>query len=156
MAKPRDNKERMVIDYRRVNLQTRMDSHPVPVINDLLAKLGGSAFFTTLDLLWLLPDPSASGQQSLHCLRTSSSLWQFNFLPMGVKPAVAIFQRIIQQVCAGIPGVLPYVDDILIHSRTFDEHLRALDQVLSRLVDFNMFASAKKALVGFAKLRYLC
>ena len=106
----------------------------------LLYQLIKFNFFTTLDL--------ASGywQVQMHALSkektafiTHKALYQFNVMPFGLHNAPAVFQRLMQKVLAGLkhddesPFLSVYLDDILVYSKTFEDHLDHLQQVISRL-----------------------
>ena len=66
-------------------------------------------------------------------VNTSKGLMRYSRLPFGINSAVSLFQREIEQVLRGVPGVVAYLDDILISSKTTEEHLRTLDEVLAML-----------------------
>ena len=132
----RDESQRICIDYRKLNKTLIKDSFPLPRIEDIFATLGKAKFFTTLDLksgyhqISVAPEDR---EKTVFCTRTS--LYQFNVLPFGIASAPAIFQRIISKVLHGIEGKysMAYIDDILIYSETFEDHLKHLEDVFVRL-----------------------
>ena len=75
-----------------------------------------------------------SEESKAYCvINTHRGLYRYNRLTFGVSSAPGIFQRVIESLLRGIPGVVVYYDDILVTGKTAEEHLQALDQVLSRL-----------------------
>ena len=134
-----DGSIRLCGDYRTtVNRAAKLDPYPLPRIKDLFASLTGGQVFSKLDLSHaylqvmlqvMLKDKS----KHLVTMNTHKGLFCFNRLPFGVSSAPAIFQRIMEGILKGIPGVSIYLDDILITGRTEEEHLTNLEQVLKQL-----------------------
>ncbi len=77
---------------------------------------------------------------------TDSGLWQFNVLSFGLTNALATFQRYMDALLAGLKWntLLIYIDDCLIFSKTFDDHLRDVETVLDRLIEANMQLNPSK------------
>ena len=88
-------------------------------------------------------------------INTSRGLFQYNRLPFGVSSAPAIFQRVIDNVLQGIPGVCAYLDDILVTGRTQEEHLQNLDRVLSRLSTAGLRLNVDKCTFMAPEVTYL-
>ena len=76
--------------------------------------------------------------------------WQWKTMPMGLTNAPATFQRLANLIMAGLTwhSCLVYLDDIIIYSKTFEDHCRHVDQVLSRLVDANLTLKLEKSHFG--------
>ena len=111
-----------------------MDQHPLPKPEELFATLSGGVQFTTLDLAHAYQQvPLDEESKSCVTINTHLGLYRYTRLPFGVASAPAIFQRTMDTLLQGIPGVICYIDDILITGQTESEHLKALDEVLSRL-----------------------
>ena len=68
-------------------------------------------------------------------INTHQGLYQYTRLPFGIASAPAIFQRLMETILQGIPGVVCYIDDILVTGKNEEEHLRSLNQVFSKLTD---------------------
>ena len=137
----RDRSLRFCVDYRRLNSITKKDVYPLPRIEDILVTLGKAKYFSTLDLAsgyWQIKLDPASAQKTVftsHC-----GLHEFTRMPFGLCNAPATFQRLMQTVLAGLEweSCFVYIDDILVASTTFDEHLVHLRQVLERLRRANL------------------
>lgn len=134
-------KWRMVIDYRRLNEITIDDKYPLPNINDLFDMLGKSMYFTTLDL--------ASGYHQLEvqeqdkpktAFSTPFGHYEFNRMPFGLKTAPATFQRAMDNVLRGLQGIhcLVYLDDVIIFSKSLEEHAQKLRLVFDRFRKTNL------------------
>ena len=73
------------------------------------------------------------GVQSYVVINTHKGLFRYNHLPFGVSSAPGIFERVMEGLLSGMPGVVGYTDDILVTGKTTTDHLAALDEVLTRL-----------------------
>ena len=112
----------------------KLDRYPIPRVQDLFAKIGGGKTFTKLDLSQAyLQVPLDKESKKYVVTNTQKRLFKYTRLPYGVSSAPGIFQRVMENVLRGIPNVTVYIDDILITGANEEEHLKTLDQVLSRL-----------------------
>ena len=124
---------RFCIDYRRLNEVTIPDSMPLPRCDDSLDALGGSKWFSTLDLrsgFHQLGLDKESRPYTAFCI-PGSGLWQFKVVPFGATNSPAVFERLMERVFAGLTYVtlLIYLDDIIVYGKTFEEHLHNLEVV---------------------------
>ena len=132
----KDETFRTVIDYRALNKVTKMDRHPLPLIQDIFDQLGGAKIFSTLDLKQgyhqLEVHPDSVEKTAFVC-----HFGQFEWLrmPMGVACGPPVFQREIQKAMSGLNGVcvLAYLDDLVVYSDTMEQHLKDLEQVFERI-----------------------
>lgn len=123
------------LDYRKLNAVTIKDSHPLPRVDDALDALSGSAWFSTMDLqhgYWQVELEEKDREKT--AFTTGSGLYHFKVMPMGLTNAPATCQRLMEMVLRGLPWktCLVYLDDVLIYSRSFSEHLEHLEEILSR------------------------
>ena len=140
MVRKKDGTHRFCIDYRDLNAVTVPDTFPLPRIDDLLDQLGQSRFFSTLDLAsgyWQIRVHPDSRKKTAFV--TPQGLFEFRVMPFGLTNAPSVFQRLMQKVLAGLNPengpdfVVVYIDDILVFSRTLEEHLEHLRLVIERL-----------------------
>ena len=137
MVKKKDGSMRFCVDFRKMNDATIKDAHPLPRMDDTLESLHCSQYFTTLDLksgYWQVPIKEEDKKKT--AFRTSSGqLYEFNQLPFGLCNAPATFSRLMDRTLAGLAWniCLYYLDDIIMFSATWAEHLERLRAVFERL-----------------------
>jgi hypothetical protein len=120
-------------DYRRLNLATLVDSFPLPSIEDNLARLSGSTIFSTLDSAGAFHViPIKKEDRVKTAFSTPWGLFQYKKVPFGLCNGPASYSRLIQLVLHGIPTsmCMPYLDDVIVHSKTLEDHLQHLRTVL--------------------------
>ena len=111
-----------------------VEQYPLPRPQDLFATLAGGQKFSKLDLrqaYFQLPLDEAS--RKYVTVNTHRGLYEYTRLPFGVASAPALFQKTMDTILQGIPGVKCYIDDILVTGANDQEHLQNLEQVLERL-----------------------
>ena len=126
LVKKADNTIWLCIDYRNLNKATTKDSYHLPHIQNTLDTLYGNNLFTTLDLLkgYHQTEVKESSCEKT-AFTTHIGLFQYILLPFGLTNAPASFQRLLEHVLWDYIGkfVILYIDDILIFSASFDDHL---------------------------------
>lgn len=147
LAPKKDGTWRFCLDYRAVNDITKKDRHPLPRISDLLEALSGAKYFTTLDLAagyWQIPMAEEDIEKTAFI--TAEGSYEFLRMPFGLCNAPATFQRWVNTVFAPMLrlSVLCYIDDILVFSKTFEEHVVHVREVLERLRQAKALAKVKK------------
>ena len=133
----KDQTIRMCLDYRALNKVTKSDSFPVPNMGDLVFGLKGTEFFTSLDLVkGYYQVPLHPDSYECTAFSTAKNHYHFKRLSFGLKNAPGAFQREMQEILKDFDNkqVVVYIDDILIMSRTFHEHLALVGAVLGALI----------------------
>ena len=158
LAPKKDGSLRFCIDYRKLNSMMEKDVYPLPRIDDILDTLGETRYFTSLDLAagyWQIEMDPESCEKSAFV--THQGLHEFVRMPFGLCNAPATFQRLIEVVLAGLVWkcVFAYIDDVLVCSRTFEDHLRHLEQVFARLRQAGLRLKPQKCLFLREKVPYL-
>uniref|UniRef100_A0A5S6QMM6 RNA-directed DNA polymerase n=1 Tax=Trichuris muris TaxID=70415 RepID=A0A5S6QMM6_TRIMR len=116
------------------NLVTRKDVYPLPTVPEMMTTLTGGAWFSKLDLAEAYQQLTLDEETAeVLTLTTPKGLRRMKRLPYGVDVAPGIFQRLMETLLQGIPGVKPYLDDILITGPNEEEHDKRLEQVLEVL-----------------------
>ena len=143
----KDGSLRFCIDYRRLNSVTRKDVYPLPRVDDIMIALGDSKYFSSLDLAsgyWQIELEEDARKKS--AFTTYNGLFEFIRMPFGLCNAPATFQRLMQRVLSGLEYkcCFIYLDDILVTSKTFEDHLTHLREVFSRLCSSNLRLKPKK------------
>ena len=122
-------------DYKlTANQASKLDTYPLPKIDDIFAQLSGGKTFSKLDLAHACQQLALDQEsKQITTINTHKGLYRYDRLPFGIHSAPSIFQRTMEGVLRGIPHVSVYIDDILITDEIDEEHLQNLDTVLSRL-----------------------
>lgn len=141
LAKKKDGTWRFCIDYRALNNITLRDMYPLPRIDDALDALQGAKYFTTLDAwsgYWQIGLREEDKEKT--AFSTRDGHYQFNVMPFGLVNAPGSFQRAMNLILHNLTWktCLVYLDDIIVFSSTFEEHLTRLEEVFQRLMDANI------------------
>ena len=142
-----DGSKRMVIDYRALNAQTIRNRYPLPRVDELFDQLQGAAYFSKLDLrtgYWQIRVDEKDVAKTAFTSRHGHYEWLV--LPMGLTNAPAAFMALMEATFRQELDkfVLVFLDDILIYSRTFEEHEAHLRVVLQRLREQKLYAKLSK------------
>ena len=124
---------RMCTDYPKVNSVTKKDSFPLPRIDDCIDKVGNSKYVTKFDLLkgfWQVPLTDRAKEVS--AFATPNGLYQYKVMPFGMKNSPATFQRLVNVIC-GLDGCDAYIDDVIIYSDSWSDHLQRIRKFFDQL-----------------------
>ena len=141
-----------------MNAKTVRDAQPIPRIQDILDSLGGSQWFTTLDMSKAYHQGYIDeASRHLTAFVTPWTIYEWVRIPFGLRNAPPAFQRFMNRVLGEHKGKLcePYLDDVLCHSKTFDEHLEDLEKVLMKLKEHGVKLRAEKCEFAKKEIRYL-
>ena len=131
-----DGSIRFCLDMREVNKRMKGDSYPVPRVDEALEQLKGCSIFSTMDCLsgFMQLNLTKRGAE-VTAFSTRQGHWQFEKLPFGAKCSPSLFSRTIGAVFEKLrfKSVLTYVDDMLVKSKNFDEHLIHLEEVFKNI-----------------------
>ena len=153
----RDSSVRICGDYKlTVNKEATPDVYPLPRVEDLLATLAEGESYSKLDLAHayqqlLLEDNS----KKYTTINTTRGLFQYNRLPFGISSAPAVFQRTMEGLLRGIPGVCVYIDDVLVTGKSTTDHLNNLQSVLTRMQSAGMRLKKEKCHFMLPEVEYL-
>ena len=151
------NAIRLYIDYRRLNSITRPDPFQMPMIHDLLDNVAGETRLTKVDMnkgFYQVPLDKDSQDMTAFC----SPLGKFAFtrMPFGLMNAPATFQRCMQNTLSQqLEFSSIFIDDVLIYSSTWKEHLDHIRGVLEALNEAGLTAKPNKCVWGARSLEYL-
>ncbi|CAF4071366.1 unnamed protein product, partial [Rotaria sp. Silwood2] len=158
LIKKKDDDYRFVVDYRKLNGITTKDSYPIPTIESTLQQLAGNCCFSKLDLRsGYFQVPISEIDKPKTAFITTTGLWEFNVLPMGLTNAPPSFQRIMYNLVVNGREhcCLVYLDDIIIFSKTFKDHMKHLDEILSILDKHRFQLNPSKCSIMRTKIDYL-
>ncbi|XP_070000911.1 uncharacterized protein [Penaeus vannamei] len=139
VVQKKDGSVRICGDYRKINTITKTDAEPMCDQRAIFSRLTESKFFSKLDLTKVFFQiPLHPESREVTAFTSPAGLYQFRVLPFGLSNSPAVFNRVMRQVLQGVKGVEAFIDDILVHSSTFEEHLKILEEVFQRLRCANM------------------
>jgi len=146
-VKKKGGELRLCVDYRALNKQTVKNTYPLPRIDELLDRLEGAIVFSKIDLrssyhLIRVQEPDIYKT----AFRTRYGLYGFVVLPFGLCNAPATFMRLMHDIFRDELDrcVLIYLDDILIYSKSMEQHLRDIQTILEKLRQHRLYAKLSK------------
>lgn len=149
---------RMCVDFRELNKVSIPYSFPLPRIEDILDQLGGSTYFTTLDLSQgfhqVLIDEH---DREKTAFSSNFGHYQYKRCPFGLKTLPGFFQSLLNGVLSGLQGVkcFVYIDDVVIFADTFEEHLNRISEVFQRFRGSNLKLNPQKCNFLRKEIMYL-
>lgn len=148
---------RLVVDFKKsLNPQLRVDHYPIPAPEEIFSELADSAYYVSLDLkdaytqLKLHPE-----SQELCVVSTHRGFYKLQRLIYGIASSAAIFQSVMEEILANIPGVIIYLDNIFIHSSALYECVQRTLVVLGRMEKHNVRLNLSKCEWFVEKLEFL-
>lgn len=157
-VKKKDGSFRMCIDYRELNKLTVKNRYPLPRIDDLFDQLQGAKYFSKIDLR------SGYHQLRVHeddipktAFRTRYGHFEFTVMPFGLTNAPAVFMDLMNRVCRPYLDkfVIVFIDDILIYSKSKDEHADHLRKVLELLRSEKLYGKFSKCEFWLEEVHFL-
>ena len=157
-VKKKGGELRMCVDYRALNEITIKNRYPLPRIDEIFDQLKTAKYFTKIDLrsgYWQIRVAEKDVQKT--AFRTRYGHYEFLVMPFGLTNAPATFQNLMNDVLRPYLDqfVVVYLDDILVYSNTWDEHVAHLRQVLSRLRENALYAKKSKCDFAKSQVEYL-
>ncbi len=152
-----DGTLRFCNDFRRLNEISEFDGYPMPRVDELLDRLGRARYISTLDLTkgyWQVPLSKTAKPKT--AFSTPNGHWQYRTLPFGLHGAPATFQRMMDIVLRPHQSyAAAYLDDVVIHSERWEDHLDRLRRVLMELRRAGLTANPRKCHLGLSEEKYL-
>ena len=157
LVRKKDGSIRLCVDYRKLNAQTKMDAYPMPRIEDILDRVGKAKFISTIDLTrgyWQVP--LATEDKHKTAFTSPFGLYQFCVMPFGLNGAPATFQRLMNEMVRDMEKfVHAYLDDLVIFSDTWEEHLSHLGAMLEKIQQLGLTAKMAKCQWAMSECSYL-
>jgi len=136
LVKKKDGSWRFCVDYKQLNAITVKNKHPMPIVDELLDELAGACYFSKLDCRSGYHQIRVmKGRQPLKPIVDCMCLLSCHVMPFGLTNAPATFQAAMNTIFATLlrKCVLVFMDDILVYSKTLEDHLVHLQQVFEIL-----------------------
>lgn len=152
-----DGTLRLCTDFRKINAQTVPDPYPLPRVEDLIDRVGKAKYLTKLDMTrgyWQVPlNPKSV---PLSAFVTPFGHFQWKVMPFGLRNAPATFSRLVSKLLSGLEFCCTaYLDDILIYSDNWIDHLRHIRTVLTRIKNAGLTLNHTKCVFAAAEVDYL-
>jgi len=158
LAPKKDNKIRMTVSYKKLNAKTIADATPIHKGQNILKNLPKGGYFSVIDLksgFWqIMMNPKDISKTAF---QFDGTLYEFLVMPFGLKNSTATFVRLMNKVLGETIGKFtePYVDDIIVFSNTFEEHLKHLEDVLVRLQNAGLTINLEKSVFAKREINFL-
>ncbi|MBW0511427.1 hypothetical protein O181_051142 [Austropuccinia psidii MF-1] len=157
-VKKKDGGLCLCVDYHKLNAVNRKNKYPAPPMNQLLNVFDGSSIFSKIDLrgaynLLRIKE----GDEHMTCFRTKYGSFEYLIMPFGLTNAPASFQNLVNDIFQDMLDVyvVVYLDEIMVFSKSEQEHVTHVSTVLSRLRANNLFSKASKFLFHASSVEYL-
>ena len=154
----RSGKKRVTTSYKKLNEKIRADKFPLPRIDQIVQEFTDVQFFSKIDLTdgyWQIK--LRERDRPYTAFHTPEGLYQYRVLPQGLSSSPAIFQRIMSSILEENIGkfVRVYIDDILIFSKSWKEHVKHVEWVLKKLEEAHLVLSKEKCEWGKESIEFL-
>ena len=160
LVRKKTGEMRFCIDYRKLNSLTKPISFPLPLLTDVFDAMSESApaIFSLLDLKSGYHQiPMDKDSKAKTAFSTHQGSFQWNVLPFGLMNAPSSFQMLMSQVFRGMTfkHLIIYIDDLLVYSKSFSDHLEHLQAVFDRLRGARLRLHPKKCNFALTEVMYL-
>ena len=155
VSKP-NGKVRICGDFKHLNRQLHIDQHPIPKIDELMAKLGKGEHFSKIDLADAYLQLELEEEAKKLCvINTPFGLFQYQRMCFGIASSPAQFQRYIDTIVSDLPGVAAYMDDLIITGPDENTHWTNLHSLLDRLKECGFRVRLEKCQFFQSQVEYL-
>jgi transposase InsO family protein len=158
LVKKKDKTLRFCIDYRRLNAITMKDAFPLPRIDEIFDQLADAMYYTKFDFKsGYFQVPLSKEDRPKTAFSTRDNHYQFTVLPQGITNGPATFQRVINHILGPTRWkyALAYIDDVIIYSQTFEEHVSHLSDICQILKDARFRLNPEKCEIARTQTDYL-
>lgn len=154
----RNGKPQFCVNYRKLNAQTISDEFPIPRQSEILAALSGAQVLSSLDALAGFTQMEFEDlEKEKTAFRTHLGLFQFKRMPFGLKNGLSIFQRMMQATLSPFLWLfcLVYIDNIVVYSKSYEDHIQHLDKVLGASEEAGLTLSPAKCQLFYSSVLLL-
>ena len=159
LARRKDGRLRLCTDFRQLNARTMKDSYALPRVEEILDCLSGSQYFSVLDMKsgYYQAELEESHKERTAFTVGPSGFYEYNRLPFGLTNSPATYQLLMEDILGDyhLRICLIYLDDIIIFSRTYEEHVDRLRKVFERIHDAGLKLAPKQCKLFKEKVVYV-
>jgi hypothetical protein len=158
LLKKKDGTTRFAIDYRKLNTQSEVIVFPMPLMQEIISNLNGIKFMSKVDFtdgFWAIRIDKKSREYTGFATREGQYQWKV--CPQGYAGSPAIFQKAVFEAIgdAAWKYCMPYIDDVIIYSKSFKEHLRHLEAFFQKMKAAGFFLKLRKCEFLMEEMEYL-
>ena len=156
LVKKPDGSVRFCVNYKKLNQVTVFDGEPMPCPEDIYVELRGKKYRTKMDVTkgyWQIGVHSDSVEKT--AFTTPDGVYEFLRLPFGLKNSAASFNRLMRRVLGDMNEVGCFVDDIIVYTDTWSEHLRVLREVFEKLRGAGLTVKPSKCTVSVTDVEFV-
>ena len=155
VEKPNTRKLRICLDPKNLNQHIRREHYPIPTLDDAIAKIGNSKFYSKLDLTSGYWQVKLDYESSLlTTFNTPFGRYRFTRMPFGIKSAQEVFQKKFDEVCENLEGCFKIVDDVIISGKSKQEHDQNLMAFLQHCREKNIRINREKCVFFTTQVSY--
>lgn len=129
-------------DYRKLSNVTKADSFPLPQIEDCVDQVGSAKFVSKFDLKSYWQIPLSNCAYEVSAFMTPSGLYTYKIMSFGLHNTPATFQHLMNQVIVHLKGCAVYLDDVVLYSDTWEQHLDHIRHLFTRLAQANLIVNS--------------
>lgn len=157
-VKKKDGSMRLCLDARKLNSVLVQEAYPIPQIASIINNLSGSKYLSSIDLesaFWQIPLEEESKQKTAFTIPQRGH-YQFTVVPFGLSTASQALSRVMNHLFIDLePKVFVYLDDLVLATESFEEHLELLQEIARRLKSAGLTINAEKSIFCRKSLKYL-
>ena len=157
LVRKKDGSLRLCVDYRKLNERTIRDAYQLPRIDETLDNMVGAKFFSSFDLqagYWQVEMAEEDKEKTAFSV-SGVGFYECERMPFGLTNAPSTFQRLMERTLKDTTNCLVYLDDIVVFSKTYEEHWEHLETLFSKLKQAGLLLKPSKCKFFQRQVRYL-
>ena len=156
VVRKKDGTNRVTVDFRVANRFCQLSPEPMVNPHDIFAKLNKAKFFSKFDMtkgFWQIPMKKEDIPKT--CFVTPDGSWEFLMMPFGPKNSGSTFVKMMRKLVFGMTGIDHYIDDCLIYSETWEEHVKTIKEFLERVKQAGLTIRPTKTVIGNSSVEFV-
>ena len=156
IVRKKDGSNRICIDFRRVNKLSRFDSEPMIRPQDIFSRISQDKYYSKFDMTkgyWQIPMRKQDIAKTSFV--TPDGCYEFVKMPFGLMNSGATFTRMMRRLLEGVRNVEHYIDDCLVHTESWDQHMETLREFLGRVRRAKLTVRPSKCEMGFENMEFV-